>query len=223
MTALLLVLAVVAGSVAASTACGVNMVLTIRISLDRAPWHRVVVPYVAGSLVGAACVGLVLAVAGGMVRSASGFEAAWSEPAIAVLLTASTALGLRELGLLRLRLPQRTSQLNSDALSLGVSQRLFWFGLWLGVGFLTFSPYGGLHLLAVAAIFAPSPDIAVLLFVAFGFSRGITVAIAGATAATWEDAAGVGDRIAGGYRTAQVLTAISMSLVAIGAAGSLLS
>ena len=40
MTIVLLVLAIVAGAGAASTACGVNMVFTFHASLDRLSWWR---------------------------------------------------------------------------------------------------------------------------------------------------------------------------------------
>jgi hypothetical protein len=222
MTLLLLSLAIVAGAVAASTACGVNMIFTVRVSLDRAPVHRVLLPYVAGSVGGAAVVGAALGIAGTLFRSGRGADAPWPEWAIAALLVAGTALGLRELRLIHFRLPQRESQLNSDGLVLAVSRRLFWFGAWLGAAFFTYSPYGGLHLLALAAIIAPSFELAVLLFVAFGLSRGLTVAILATLPKTWEDAARLSDRIAAAYPAARLLSAGSLGAAAIVAAAMLL-
>ncbi len=222
MTTLLLLLAAVAGMVAASTACGVNMIFTVRASLGRAPWHRVFLPYVAGSLLGSVVLGVALAAFGAAFHGERGVGAAWSEWAVGVLLLAAGLLGLRELGLVRSGLPQRSSQLNSDGLALGVSRRLFWFGAWLGAAFLTYSPYGGLHLLAIAAIIAPSFEVAVLLFVAFGLSRGLTVAVLGTLPKTWEEAGRWGDRVAAAYRTAQLLTAASLAAITIGATVTLL-
>jgi hypothetical protein len=222
-TPILLLLAVVAGVTAASTACGVNMVFAVRASLDRAPRHRVYVPYVAGSIVGSAVLGVVLGGLGTVLHRARGLDAAWPEWAIAVLLLAAVVLGLRELGLIRIRLPQRASQLNSDGLSLGVSRRLFWFGAWLGAAVLTYSPYGGLHLLALAAIVAPSFELAVLLFMAFGLSRGLTVVVLGGLAETWDEAARLSDRIASGYRAAQLLTAGSLGVIAVNAVVALVA
>jgi hypothetical protein len=63
-TIVLLVLAIVAGAGAASTACGVNMVFTFHASLHRLAWWRASVAYLAGSLVGASAVGALLASAG---------------------------------------------------------------------------------------------------------------------------------------------------------------
>lgn len=221
MTPLLLLLAGVAGIVAVATACGVNMVFTVRASLDFAPAHRVFLPYIAGSLLGSVVVGFLLAAVGFPFHDGAGLSAIWPEWTVALLLLAATVLGLRELELIRVRLPQRASQLNSDGLALGMSRRLFSFGAWLGTGFLTYSPYGGLHLLAIAAVIAPSYEVGMLLFIVFGLSRGITVALLAALPRSWEDAAQLSDRLAAAYRRAQLLTAASLGAIAIGAASSL--
>jgi hypothetical protein len=223
-TATLLVLSVVAGAVAVSTACGVNMVFTLRISRDRAPWYRVVVPYLAGSVLGAAVVGSVLAGVGLVVRELVGASptAAWPGWASLPLAVGAALLGFREVGLLRIRLPQRASQLNSDGPVLGVSRRLFWFGAWLGAAFFTYSPYGGLYLLALAVVLAPSIGTGVLLFVVFGLSRGMTVIGLSMLASTWDEAAALSDHVAAWYRPAQLLTAASLAGVVVAGAVMLL-
>lgn len=219
LTASLLALAVVAGAVAVSTACGVNMVFTLRISRDRAPSYRVIGPYLLGSVLGAGIVGAMLAGVGLLLRSLVGQSGAqaWSGTASLLLAISAAVLGLREVGLLRFPLPQRASQLNSDGLVLGVSRRLFWFGAWLGAAFFTYSPYGGLYLLAVATILAPSFDLGLALFVTFGLSRALTVIGLSMLAHTWDDAAVLGDRVAGGYRWAELITTGSLVTVSIGA------
>ena len=147
MTIVLLVLAIVAGAGAASTACGVNMVFTFHASLDRLSWWRASAAYLGGSLVGASAVGVLLAVVGLQLHQGTGIGASWPDWALVIVLVVGAVLGAREVGLLRFRLPQRASQLNSDGLHAAPTWRLFGFGAWLGTAFLTYSPYGGLHLL----------------------------------------------------------------------------
>lgn len=98
---------------------------------------------------------------------------------------------------------------------------MFAFGLWLGLGFLTYSPYAGLHLFALAAILQGSLAESVLIFGLFGLARGATVIAAGLSASTWDADAHLADRIAARYTAAHRLTAAGLAAVALTAAVSL--
>lgn len=212
----LILLALVSGAAGASTACGVNMIVAVRASVDIAPRLRVAVPYLVGSLVGATVVGLGLGAMGVvLVRLVPTGLVEWQRVTSGILLAASVVLGLREVGILRIRLPQRESQLNSDGLALKVSRRMFGFGLWLGMGFLTFSPYGGLHLLAVACVLQNDLVGATVLFSAFGVGRGAFVVFLALAARSWGDARRIGDVVARRYLVAHRVTALVFTVVAV--------
>ncbi len=213
----LIILAVLAGIAAASTACGVNMIFTLRASADRSSPAKAAMAYLTGSVLGALSVGSVL----GLVAVVLPFEQLSPVPSV-ILLLATILLGLRELGLVRLRLPQRESQVNFDALAAtGIHRRLFGFGFWLGTGFLTYSPYAGLHALALAVVLQGHLFDALAIFAAFGISRALTVIGLGLSARSWTDAAALGDRVAASYRTAHRVTAVGLAVVGIASAVTL--
>jgi hypothetical protein len=173
--------------------------------------RSVAAAYFTGSLIGAALVGSLFGVLA-FVLPTEGMTPVTS----LVLVSVAILLGLRELGLLRLRLPQRESQVNFDALAgTSVHRRMFSFGFWLGTGFLTYSPYAGLHAIALAVLLQGQFMSSLVIFLAFGAARAATVVTLGMTARTWEDAASLGDRVAGSYQKAHRLTAAGLALVAI--------
>jgi len=213
----LLFLAVAAGAAGASTACGVNMVFTIAAHQSEYPWWRVSIPYAIGSVVGAVMVGLAISSAGAAFGYLLG-PATHRLAATGVIAVAAIALGLREVGRLSFALPQRRSQVNSDALDHpGVSRRMFAFGLWLGAAFLTYSPYGGLYLLGIATFMVASVPLGTALFGMYGLARALTVIVAGSIPATWSAAAHFGDRIAAADGGARALTALSIAGAGLGA------
>jgi len=210
-------LAIASGIAAASTACGVNMIFTVRAARDHASAGRSTFPYLAGSVLGAACTGSLLGVVAlGIGPLVTGHDVLKvSTFALGVL---AVVLGLRELGVIVLSVPQRNSQLNYDGLSMeGTSRRMFGFGFWLGVGFLTFSPYAGLHALAIAAVLQAEFAPALLMFVTFGLARGATVVALGLFQPSWTAVAKVADHIAASAPLAHRITAVGLFALAAGA------
>lgn len=213
----LVILAAISGITAASTACGVNMIFTMRIARERSSTGRAQGAYFIGSVLGAAVVGSMLGAIGAIAAMVvRGDE--WPVLAPLVLLIGAIVLGGRELGALRFALPQRRSQVNSDALAHGhIGRQMFSFGFWLGTGFLTYSPYGGLHLLALACVLSGSIGGGILLFGAFGLARALTVIAAAQLSPDWERVAEIGDRVASAANQARLANALAIALVVVGA------
>lgn len=210
----LLILAVVAGISAASTACGVNMIFSLNVAYQRAAAWRSVVPYIVGSVSGSAVVGTALGVLGVVLHlGLSPIGDAQTQLTAAILLMAATALGLREIGALAFRLPQRESQVNYDAgWVAGESRRMFGYGFWLGTGFVTYSPYAGLYVLAVAAVLQASLAGSLVLLCTFGVSRALTVVALSAVGMRRPE---TGDMVAAASGAAHKATAVSLLGVAL--------
>jgi sulfite exporter TauE/SafE len=219
MLAGLVLLAATSGVAAASTACGVNMIGVIHSSQERSSKPRIVFSYASGSVVGSAITGAILGVAGMAAYAIVPLDATvLAQYASLTLGLMAVVLGLRELGVVNVRVPQRESQVNYDALGLpGVSRRLFGFGLWLGVGFLTYSPYAGLHLLAAASVLRGSFLESVAVFFAFGLARAATVLVLGLSASSRERTERLIETVAERYDVAHALTAAGGVAVAANA------
>ncbi len=216
----LLALAAASGIAAVSTACGVNMVFTMRASADHSSKLRAGLPYLLGSAMGAITVGIVLSLVGRVISAFVPAIATGGSLLPGTLATLGLLLGLREFGIVSFNVPQRNSQLNYAALAgTGVSLRMLAFGFWLGVGFLTFSPYAGLHLLGLATILLADPLTGAVFFGAFGIARALTVISLGLSAGSWEDAASLADLVAAKYNLAHRL--IGGTLLAVAGLASL--
>lgn len=224
LTLALVLLAIASGTAGAATACGVNMIFTLRTSIDRSRPRRIALAYLFGSAVGAGLVGGCLGIFAAIARWLVPLDAPSHRIGVAlVLLSASVLLGLGELGFLRFRVPQRESQLNVDALRASRQDwKMFGFGLWLGMGFLTFSPYAGLHLLALACVLLGDFSQSLMVFTTFGVARGLTVVILALSARSWDQAGELADRVAASSGVAHRITALGQSLVAIAAAFAVL-
>lgn len=215
----LVLLASISGMTAVSTACGVNMVFAMRIARERTRPGAAQTSYLLGSVLGAVTVGGLL----GVLGVAAGTllpDAEWPNKELAplALMTAALVLGAREIGALRFALPQRRSQVNSDALThRHIPRQMFSFGFWLGTGFLTYSPYGGLHLLALACIASGSIGGGALLFAAFGLARAVTVIAVAQISADWIQAGAFGERIAAASEHARLANVAAIGLVVMGA------
>jgi hypothetical protein len=159
---------------------------------------------VVGLCCGGVFSGLVLGLTGGLLAP---LPVAWRQ--VAVLVVALLGL-LRELGLVRIRLPQNTRQVPQDVLQRNLLRGALQFGFELGTGVRTYVSASAAYVLAAAVLLAGGGlPAAILAGLGFGAGRAATPLLRHASgAATDWDA-----RLPGRIR-AIALTACAASLAA---------
>lgn len=150
----------------------------VKVAHDRRRWLEAATAYTAAGLLSAAGVGAALGGLGGRLAGVLGAER-WAAPSLAAAAAAAALLAAREWGWLAFPLPERRLQTEKYWYQVfGHRLGAAMWGLHLGLGFATRVNYGGLWVLAAAAVALGDAGFGSLLLAVYWLGRALPVWVA---------------------------------------------